>query len=71
MVRFTRRVYDGQNLPKATIKTFHLVVRAGAVPGQRITYEGWGDESPDTEPGDVIFVTRDAVHDVRPALADA
>ena len=39
------------------------------MPGQRIMYEGWGDESPDCEPGDVVFILRYAVHDVRACLS--
>ncbi|KAK3279966.1 hypothetical protein CYMTET_12175 [Cymbomonas tetramitiformis] len=60
-VKLTRRVYDSHNLPRVSVKVFHLVVRAGMLPGERYKYENCGDETPDLSPGDVVFVLRASV----------
>jgi len=39
-----------------------LVVERGMADGSRIVFEGEGDESPDTQPGDVVFEIFTAPH---------
>eukprot|EP00793_Prasinoderma_coloniale_P000161 PRCOL_00005669-RA len=58
-VAFTRRVFAANNADfEARTKVFHIAVACGTAPGAEYVYEGEGDESADTTPGDDVFRLR-------------
>ena len=53
---------DGCGKAYSDSKIFHLVIARGSQPGQRHILEGEGDETPDTLPGDLVFVLQQKPH---------
>ena len=58
-LKITRRI-NGSDDPKV----FEIEVRPGWKEGTKITYEGEGDQNPGYLPQDLVFVIRQAPHDV-------
>ena len=61
-VAFTQRRFTMNLKETSTIKLFHIAVQKGSEPGEQFVYDGQGDESPDTKPGDVICVLCEEPH---------
>ena len=53
---------DGCGKAYSDSKSFHLVIARGSQPEQRQILEGEGDETPDTLPGDLVFVLQQKPH---------
>lgn len=48
------------------VKTLEVHVDKGMRHGQKITFSGEADQSPNTEPGDIILVLQEKEHEVSP-----
>ena len=53
---------DGCGQAYCDSKSFHLVIRRGSQPGQKHILEGEGDETVDTQAGDLVFVLQQKRH---------
>lgn len=54
-VLIERRRVDYSGKEYCSPKTFHLVIRKGSREGDKLVFEGEGNETVDTHPGDLIF----------------
>lgn len=63
-VAVERRRVDYAGHDHVSSKTFHLVVRKGSREGDRLVFDGDGDETVDTHAGDLIFTLRAKPHPV-------
>lgn len=55
---------DGRKVSKE-VKVLEVHVDKGMKHGQKITFSGEADQSPNTEPGDIILVLQEKDHEVR------
>lgn len=63
-VEVERRRVDYCGREFLSLKTFHLVIRKGSREGDRITFDGEGEETADTHAGDLVFTLRAKPHPV-------
>ncbi|GAB4822442.1 hypothetical protein N2152v2_009488 [Parachlorella kessleri] len=63
-VGLERQRVDANGIVIQQSKTFYLVIRKGMQEGDRLTFEGEGEEAVDTQPGDLHFVLRQKPHPV-------
>lgn len=55
---------DGRKVCKE-VKVLEVHVDKGMKHGQKITFSGEADQSPNTEPGDIILVLQEKDHEVK------